>query len=277
MPVAVRPILFLFCVLWLPSCTHADPRPSAARVLPVTAEDCARMRAAQVIQDDNPVPCERLRRVNFDYVDFEGTTGTGNVVVLDVVATQTAGIFADLKTHGFPLGKARLMEYYKGDDQAAMRDNNTSAFNGRPITGGGDWSKHAYGVAIDINPVQNPYLAFDDEGHATILPPDSAKTFVNRSETRAGKAPRSGMAELVLDIFARHGFLIWGGDWNFPVDYQHFEIGSRTYINDLLQKTPEVARDNFDRYAQRYRDCTAQSSETDPAKKRATCAAQVQR
>jgi len=71
MPVAVRPILFLFCVLLLTSCTHADPRPSAARVLPVTAEDCARMRAAQVIQDDNPVPCERLRRVNFDYVDLK--------------------------------------------------------------------------------------------------------------------------------------------------------------------------------------------------------------
>lgn len=274
MSLSVRSILPQISIVVLASLAGADV---VAAVFPVTAEDCARMRAAQVMQDDNPVPCERLRRVNFKYVDFEGVRGIGNVVVLDVVADQTAGIFSDLYAQGFALRKTRLIEHYKGDDNASMRDNNTSAFNGRPIAGGSDWSKHAYGVAIDINPVQNPYLAFDDEGHATILPPASAKTFVNRSETRAGKDPRSGMSELVLDIFARHGFMIWGGDWNFPIDYQHFEIGSRTYINDLLQKAPDVARRNFDSYAQSYRDCTFYSRETDPSRKRAMCAAQVQK
>ncbi len=278
MHLVVRSILPMLCVLTLASCAHTNVVTEiTSGVVPVTADDCARMQATHVIQAGNPVPCERLRRVNFKHVDFEGGVASGNVVVLDVVAHQTAGIFAALYAQGFPLSKALPMEHYHGDDQAAMRDNNTSAFNGRAITGGSDWSKHAYGVAIDINPVQNPYLAFDDDGRATILPPASAKTFVNRSETRAGKTPRAGMAESVLDIFASHGFMIWGGDWNFPIDYQHFEIGSRAYINALLTTTPEIAQRNFDRYAQSYRDCTLLSGATDPARKRAMCAAQVQK
>lgn len=249
----------------------------SAAVLPISAEQCVTMQATGVITKANPVTCARLRRVNFQHLDFDGMTAVGNVVVFDAVADQVDSLFDALLAHRFPLQKARLMEHYQGDDQAAMRDNNTSAFNGRAITGGGSWSKHAYGLAIDINPMQNPYMAFDAAGRAQIQPAASAKYFVNRRDVRPGKPVRAGMAESVLDIFAAHGFMVWGGDWDAPIDYQHFEIGSRALLAQLLAQTPDMARQTFNRYAQSYRDCVAQSRVVDARSTRALCVAQAQK
>lgn len=278
----IRCVIPALAVALLASCavTNTDTEHAGdarASVAVLTPAECSAMLTHQVIRPDNPVPCERLRRVSFTHIDFEGASARGNIVVLDATADQVAGIFSELYARRFPLKQALLMEHYQGNDDAAMNDNNTSAFNGRAITGGTEWSKHAWGVAIDINPLQNPYLAFADDGRAKVLPAASAKQFVNRLQMRPGKEPRAGLVEPVVDIFARHGFLIWGGDWNFPIDYQHFEIGSRGFISDLLKQTPAAARDSFNSYAQSYRDCTMRSSETDPAKKRAVCAAQVQK
>ena len=92
-----------------------------------------------------------------------------------------------------------------------MDDNNTSASNARPMTGGKQWSMHAYGVAIDINPPQNPYPSFDDdEGVAHVLSAKAAKTSVNCMDCRPNKPGRLGRAEEVVDIFANNGFLSWG-------------------------------------------------------------------
>lgn len=195
--------------------------------------------------------------------------------MLDAVAEQVKELFSTLIKKSFPINKSLLMENYQGDDKAAMDDNNTSAFNGRPITGGTSWSKHAYGVAIDINPLQNPYISFNDNGTAKILPTASTESFINRNNSRPGKEQRLGMAEEVVDIFAQHGFLIWGGDWNSPIDYQHFEIGSRGFINTLIKQPPDTARLTFNRYAQNYRNCVARSNETTMAKKRIECVKKV--
>ncbi len=104
------------------------------------------------------------------------------------------------------------------------------------MTGGASWSKHAYGVAIDINPLQNPYISYPEEVSANILPPSSSKFFVNRNNNRPNKKQRAGMAENVIDVFARHGFIIWGGDWDTPIDYQHFEVGSYNFIHKLINR-----------------------------------------
>lgn len=104
------------------------------------------------------------------------------------------------------------MREFRGDDSASMDANNSSAFNARPITGGGGWSKHAYGVAIDINPVQNPFLEFDSNGTITVKPSQSATSYVNRTRFRArDEIERRGMAEDVVELFAHHGFMIWEG------------------------------------------------------------------
>jgi len=225
-----------------------------AAVTPLTSQQCLHMQQQKTLSADNPIPCSRLMQVSFAYVDFNGSRhDDGLVVVLDVVALQVQAIFDTLLTRGFPLQQALPMEAYNGDDQAAMQANNTSAFNGRPITGGNTWSKHAYGVAIDINPRQNPYLS-NIGAQYTILLPATSDEFATR------KPLRPGMVESVRDVFFRHGFLVWGGTWHEPVDYQHFEIGSRAFINKLLLLPLASARQLFQSYINTYANCLQDST-----------------
>ncbi|MEE4300460.1 MAG: M15 family metallopeptidase, partial [Pseudomonadales bacterium] len=152
--------------------------------------------------------------------------------------------------------------------------NNSSAFNGRAITGGGRWSMHAYGVAIDLNPLENPYISFQADGSARVLPPRSARYAVNRLETRVGKARRPGMVEPVVLEFARHGFYRWGGDWNDPIDYQHFEVGSRRFVEVLVTLDPAAARRELDAVAAGFAGCIG-AHEAPLGVGRQRCAAQA--
>lgn len=239
-----------------------------AEVSPLSQQQCMTMQQRGVYSDGNPVPCQRLARVTFRYHDFGGKLQSdGQIVVLDAVAAEVQDIFDELAAQGFPLQQARPMEIFGGDDEASMAANNTSAFNGRPVTGGKSWSKHAYGVAIDINPLQNPYISTNRHGKSEILP--AATTATKRTPQRAG------MAEPVRDIFFRHGFLIWGGDWKQPIDYQHFEIGSRRFIEQLLAMTPAAAKAAFASYANSYRTCMLLNN--DDGHYSPTCAAQVRK
>ena len=235
--------------------------PGLAETLP--AADCAVLLQQGVITADNPVPCERLQRVRFSYLGFNGQKAEGQLLVLDAVAPQVESLMAALWRAKFPLQSALPMEQFHGDDTLSMNANNSSAFNGRAVTGSSGWSKHAYGAAIDINPRQNPFLSFATDGAITVLPAASAKTWLNRSEPRPGKSARAGMVnEAVASLFARHGFLTWGGDWDAPIDYQHFEIGTRSYINELIRLTPSQAQASFNRYAARYRECADHAAGT---------------
>ncbi|WP_299686583.1 M15 family metallopeptidase [uncultured Vibrio sp.] len=252
---------------------------SFAQVAPISQWQCDMMKKNNVLSSGAPVGCDRLFKVDFDFINFKGETQPGNMIVLDVVAPAVEQIFSDLKQRNFPLHTARLMREFKGDDYASMEANNSSAFNARPITGGGGWSKHAYGVAIDINPVQNPFLAFDSNGRITVKPSQSATRYVNRTRFRArDEMERQGMAEEVVELFAHHGFLIWGGDWNTPIDTQHFEVGSRTFINQLLALPQANGKALFDQYIESYRQCYLQNRSDSPnitaggEKARAICA-----
>jgi hypothetical protein len=250
---------------------------SAPAIAPLNDSDCSAMLAANVITARNPLPCRRLARVRFSYVDFEGRPRhDGEMVVMDAVAPFVQHLLAQLLAARFPLHGAHDLAYYHGDDLASMADNNSSAFNGRPITGGSSWSKHAYGVAIDINPLQNPYLRHDAQGRTTVLPPASAALHADRSADRAAESDplHAGMAEAVRTIFAENGFLIWGGAWHEPVDYQHFEIGERAFIEKLAHATPARAARMFERYVQTYRDCAALRI---PAVREAQCAQKTMR
>jgi hypothetical protein len=220
-------------------------------VAPLTPSDCSAMRAENVISERNPLPCGRLARVRFSYIDFEGhQKQDGEMIVMDAVASHVQRLMIQLQAAKFPLHSAHALTYYAGDDVASMADNNSSAFNGRPITGGSSWSKHAYGAAIDVNPLQNPYLSRGADGQLSVLPA-SAKTFADRSTLRPG------MTETIRGLFADNGFLVWGGDWKQPIDYQHFEIGDRAFIEKLARSDPKRAAQMFDRYVRTYQDCVA--------------------
>ncbi|MEZ9217232.1 M15 family metallopeptidase [Vibrio cyclitrophicus] len=242
-----------FIVGWLAIVLSAA---TYAQVAPISQWQCDMMKKNNVLSSGAPVGCERLSKVDFDFINFKGETQQGNMIVLDVVAPSVGQIFSELKLRNFPLHSARLMREFKGDDNASMDANNSSAFNARPITGGGGWSKHAYGVAIDINPVQNPFLELDSNGRITVKPSQSATRYVNRTRFRArDEIERRGMAEEVVELFAHHGFMIWGGDWNSPIDTQHFEVGSRKFVTQLLDKPLPEAKVLFERYIESYRQC----------------------
>jgi hypothetical protein len=246
-----------------------------AATAPLTPTDCALLQERGVITAANPLPCDRLQRVRFLHWDMKGQKAEGQMLVLDVVAPQVEALFAALYLAKFPLYSALPLEQFAGDDVQSMNANNSSAFNGRAITGAKSWSKHAYGVAIDINPLQNPYISFTDDGGLNVLPAASAKSYLNRNELRPEKTHRAGLVnESVVSIFAQHGFMTWGGDWDAPIDYQHFEIGSRRYINELIQQPLEQARANFNQYAERYRACSA-NEQGSLGEVRARCVAKV--
>lgn len=243
-------------------------------VHPVTVSDCKRMMDSHAITVDNPVPCSRLSKVVFPYVDFSNKTREGEVVVFDAVAENTYQIFKEMFSKKLKINKALTMESYSGDDDASMADDNTSAFNGRAITGGNNWSKHAYGVAIDVNPLQNPYIGMDN-GNPVIKPLTSITKYVNRNELRAGRPMRPGLAETMVDIFYKNGFLIWGGEWDSPIDYQHFEIGSRNFVEKLTKMPKQEAHQMFSRYVSDYRNCLKNSMKKNPALARNTCIVRV--
>ena len=178
-----------------------------------------------------PVPLSRLREVTVNYYDFNDHLHTdGKLIVLDAVASQTKTIFKALEKRHFPINKIKPTSDYNGDDEASMEDNNTSAFNCRPVTGDASkFSLHAYGVAIDINPLQNPYIGFseDAQGAAFILP-KNATHYLNR----IFHVP--GSTETVINVFYNNGFTEWGGNWHEPIDYQHFQVPRATA--ELLAK-----------------------------------------
>ena len=244
----MRMPLFRFALL-LPllfgAATFANAQSSGEQGL--DSRQCAAVRE-RVLQPGAPVNCQQLQVVRFPYVDFDGKRHEdGEIMVMAAVAPQVKAIFEELFKRRFPLAQARLMEHYQGNDDASMADNNTSAFNDRPITGGKAISLHAYGLAIDINPLQNPYVQRDAQGRLEYSPP-AGQAFAQRT------AERQGGSEQVVELFAQHGFLIWGGDWKKPIDYQHFQVSRK--LAERMAKLPVAeARRAFEDSIVAYRSC----------------------
>ena len=161
-----------------------------------------------------PVALDDLRLLTVPYVGFDGAEHEGLLVVHRTVATAVLNIFVQLHTARFPIEHMKLIDDYGGSDDASTKANNTSAFNCRAVTGGTGWSRHAYGKAIDINPVQNPYVYSD--GH--VVDPNAAR-YTNRSLTDPGMIHA---ADRAVKAFAAIGWR-WGGYFSGNIDYQHFD------------------------------------------------------
>lgn len=179
------------------------------------------MIAAKVWTPDCPVPLQRLSLLStITYVDLVGVEHTdGEIVVLDVVAPQVARIFDSLYTQRFPITNLRSMHYYQASDELSMEANNSSCFCHRPIEGSAVPSMHSYGLAIDINPLQNPFISFEPgaEDHPSVKPKDGWQ-FINRHNQKPG------MVESIVPLMANNGFFRWGGRWTTPIDFHHFEV-----------------------------------------------------
>ncbi|WP_232614133.1 M15 family metallopeptidase [Photobacterium carnosum] len=228
---------------------------NAAQISVLSTLECQAMTKAGVVSATAPVPCQRLKKVTFHYRDFAGKAhSNGQVVVMDAVAPYVGNIFDALFKQGFPIHKAVPIEVYGGDDTRSMTANNTSAFNYRPVAGTGSLSLHAYGAAIDLNPLQNPFVTFGSNGNAKFSPVQGVH-YANRAQYRFGKPNSRGMAEAVIDTFARHGFQYWGGFWNSPIDYQHFQL-TKDMALTMSKMTPAQAILFFQRYVAWYDSCS---------------------
>jgi hypothetical protein len=163
-----------------------------------------------------PVPPSQLARIRLRYVGFDGRAHVGAIVVNRRVAPQVVSVFRVLYGARFPIRRLVPVSAYGGDDDRAAAADDTSGFNCRKAVTAGpaSWSMHAYGEAIDVNDVENPYL----EG-GRVLPP-AGRAYVDRSRARPGMAVAGGV---LVRAFARVG---WGWGASFS-DYQHFSVNGR--------------------------------------------------
>lgn len=190
------------------------PQPSSAAMQParVQSVDAAELGAAW--RPECPVSPVVLRRITLSYIGFDGRSHRGDLVVHREVVSDVIKIFGDLYAARFPIEKMRTVDNYpRADDELSMRDDNTSAFNCRRLSNG-SWSLHAYGRAVDVNPLINPFISASGE-----LQPATARAYLDRTRTDPGII-RDG--DVVTRAFAERGWR-WGGRWHDPIDYQHFE------------------------------------------------------
>ena len=159
-----------------------------------------------------PVGPSQLRRVRLSYWGFDAQPHTGTLVVNADTVDAIVASFRALFLERFPIRRMVPVDYYGGDDHASMAADNTSAFNCRFVAGTNQWSAHAYGQAIDVNTIENPYVQGND------VRPAAGRVYLDRSRYRTGMAVAGGV---LVRAFASVGWL-WGGRWAGTPDYQHF-------------------------------------------------------
>jgi hypothetical protein len=159
-----------------------------------------------------PVALRDLRLLRLTHWDFDGRARTGRLIVHRDVARELVQVFRELHAARFPIRRMVPVDGYGGSDFRSIEADNTSAFNCRYVEGTTRWSNHAYGTAIDVNPIENPYVSGGRTSHRASRP------FLDRSRRRPGMAYEGGA---LVRAFDRIGWG-WGGRWTSVKDYQHF-------------------------------------------------------
>ena len=165
-----------------------------------------------------PVPLSELRHLSILHRNLCGDVLEGELVCHARIAESLVEIFEQLFEASYPIERVRLVDEYDADDEMSMRDNNSSCFNFRRVSFTDRISLHGYGMAVDINPLYNPYIK--TVAGKEIVAPDTAVDFVSREKKFPYKIERG---DLCCRLFAKHGFS-WGGDWIDEKDYQHFFV-----------------------------------------------------
>ena len=178
---------------------------SIKRIGPVRAE-----RMSHTWRPGCPIGLGRLRFLRMTYYGFDTEAHQGRMVVRRRWAEPVVEVFRTAYDIRFPIRRMWLVDRYEGSDAKSMDANNTSGFNCRLAEGGSHWSQHAYGAAIDVNPVQNPYVK------GAIVLPEAGEDYVERTPRRKGMVTRK-----VRRAFTDIGWS-WGGDFETLKDYQHF-------------------------------------------------------
>ena len=189
---------------------------------PISEELKEKMRGKSYASDidETIVNFDMLRHVVIKYNDFDGNIADGELVCNELIAQDLLEIFKELYENGYMLEEVSLIDKYDADDDTSMEANNTSCFNYRLVDRSTKLSYHAYGLAIDVNPLYNPYVEYGKgEGGSDYICPTQSVPYAYRDKEFPYKIDEN---DLCYKLFKQHGF-IWGGDWNSCKDYQHFE------------------------------------------------------
>lgn len=165
-------------------------------------------------KDNCTVPLDTLMYLTVPHYNFDNKTEAGEIIVNTAIADAVLDIFKELFEKRYPIEHIRLIDEYMADDDMSMEANNSSAFNFRTIAGTDRLSRHATGLAIDINPLYNPYVM------GNVVQPQSGRPYVDRSLDFPHKITHD---DDCFKAFSRHGFS-WGGDWGDRKDYQHLSL-----------------------------------------------------
>lgn len=174
----------------------------------------ARMRGVSYPESGALIELTELRYLRLAYYDFQGERKIGEMVCNEAIAQDLCEIFQALYEARYPICSIRLIDEFGGSDEESMRADNSSCFNYRVVSGTTRLSKHARGLAVDINPLENPYI-----NRSGGVEPATAEAYVDRSKDFPHKIDHD---DLCCRLFVERGFT-WGGDWVSVKDYQHFE------------------------------------------------------
>jgi hypothetical protein len=164
-----------------------------------------------------PVHLRDLRVLTLSHYRFDGTTRVGRLIVHANVAQEMVDVFRTLYRARFPIRRLVPVDAYGASDFRSIEADNTSAFNCRYVEGTTRWSEHAYGRAIDVNPIENPYVSGGRTSHRASV------SYVDRSRRRPGMAYEGGILVRAFDAIGWG----WGGRWTSVKDYQHFSASGR--------------------------------------------------
>lgn len=162
---------------------------------------------------------EDLRYLTIMHYDQNGRVKHGEMVCNKAIANDLIEIFEALYDARYPIEKVRLIDEYDADDERSMQDNNSSSFNFRQVSGTKTLSRHALGMAVDVNTLYNPYV-YTKGGVQKVEPANGKPWASNRRKSRNVMIMTAD--DLCVRLFKQHGFR-WGGDWKVRKDYQHFE------------------------------------------------------
>lgn len=199
----MRKTLLIFTLFFV-TCFASAQTP---RISPLSDAHLARMKAGGSWKANTPASLRaELRFVTLQYIDETGKKHWGEMVVNRQIAQDVVEIFDSLYHAGYRIHRIALVDEYGANDEKSMEANNTSCFNFRFVTGSNTAiSLHGRGLAIDINPLWNPYVK------GNMVKPKGAK-----------RTPAITTSDLAYRLFRAHGFT-WGGSWRSMKDYQHFE------------------------------------------------------
>ena len=173
--------------------------------------------AGKSYKEDADIPHSDLRYIRVLHTGFDGETHIGEMIVNKAIAEDVVDIFYDLYKISYPIEKMLLIDEYDADDMKSMEDNNSSSFNFRVVDGTTRRSVHSDGLAIDINPLYNPYVSTRN-GKTEVLP-ESGLEYTDRDKENIYYIRKD---DPCYQAFISRGFT-WGGEWRNSKDYQHFE------------------------------------------------------